>query len=40
MVEQGRDKELDVDFFYSDKVKHSIKMTIDRIDFKLTIDGS
>ena len=32
-----RDKELDVDFFYSDKVK---PLNQDRIDFKLTIDGS
>ena len=39
MAEQGQDEELDVDFFYSDKVK-SLKMKFDHIDFKLTIDGS
>ena len=35
MAEQRRDEELNVDFFYSDKVKLSNQ---DCTDFKLTID--
>ena len=38
MAEQGWDEELDVDFFHSDKVKPLNQ--VDRIDFKLTVDGS